>query len=594
MKGRTTLILLACIALLAAVIWIQDVWISDKAGGQARIIRLFDFDSESLLTLEFNRGEQTVKLRKENGVWLAGSSSENFGQGDDQLIQQMIAGLSSMGRGTVITPEHLEIRGLDVAEYGFDQPTLTIIAVDDRGLRKWLVGRVTPLGDMVYVMEAGYDNIYTVSEQLLHILPSDSAELRNRVLFPGDAARVKRIEIRGPAGFAQLLKDSRVGWQLHQPVSAKADDKAVLQFLEDLYRLRIEGFVADNVSDFSVYGLQDEVRQISLAGGDGVSRMVIVGDEVPGQPGLVYARRADQPSVYTLRADLLRFIDQPSERFRDAAVLNLPKNSITSVHITHGVDEITLQWDPAGHWEIVKPVLWSADSREVTRLIDLWFDTVITQFDLAGEASEAEWVFEFGSSSLQTTNTIEVLAMNGRRDGLLIRRNHTTSLYQINLPELPASMGKPLTYKDKRIWDLTSGDISRIEIIKDHKIKQAVERQGDHTFSPVATNGTVQVDAAACERLLEQLSTLKVNSHIAYNPRDLGIYGLENPEIEIYVGLTATNELGRILLIGHETADGFYSMVKGRDVVFYLSKDEVEKLSADILVPLQSPPTAQE
>ena len=594
MKGLTTLILLACIGVLAVVIWIQNVWMSDETGGQPRVIRLFDFDPDSLLTLEFSRGEQTVKLRKENGIWLAGSSSETFGLGDDQLIQQMVAGLNSMGRGTVITPEHLEIRGLDAAEYGFEQPVLTIAAVDGKGLRKWLVGRQTPLGDMVYVMEDGYDNIYTVSGQLMHIIPSDSSELRNRVVFPGDAARVKRIEIRGTAGFAQLLKDSRSGWQLHQPVSAKADDKEVHLFLEELYRLRIEDFVADNVSDFSVYGLQNEVRQISLAGGDGVSRMVIVGDAVPGQPGLVYTRRADQTSVYTLSMELLRFIDQPAERFRDAAVLNLPKNSITSLRVAHGADEIAMQWDPAGHWEIVKPVLWSADNREVSRLIDLWLDAVITRFDVEADVSEVDWVLEFGSQELQTTNTIEVLAMNGRRDGLLIRRNGTSTLYQINLPELPESMGKPLTYKDRLIWEMTSEEISRIEIIKSNKVYQAVVRQGDNVFAAVATNGTVQVDAEACGRLLEQLSTLKVDSHIAYNPRDLRIYGLENPELAIYVGLKATNELGRVLLIGHETADGFYSMVKGRDVVFYLSKEEVEKLSGDILIPIQPPATVQE
>jgi hypothetical protein len=49
------------------------------------------------------------------------------------------------------------------------------------------------------------------------------------------------------------------------------------------------------------------------------------------------------------------------------------------------------------------------------------------------------------------------------------------------------------------------------------------------------------------------------------------------------VGLSDTNELGRILLVGREAQDGFYSMVKGRDVIFYLDKETVDTLSADLV-----------
>ena len=84
--------------------------------------------------------------------------------------------------------------------------------------------------------------------------------------------------------------------------------------------------------------------------------------------------------------------------------------------------------------------------------------------------------------------------------------------------------------------------------------------------------------------MLSQLSRIYTLGYIAYNPRDLGIYGLAEPVLELHVGLSGTNELGRVLLIGSETPDGFYSMVKGSDVVFCLDSPTVNALSSNLLV----------
>ena len=52
----------------------------------------------------------------------------------------------------------------------------------------------------------------------------------------------------------------------------------------------------------------------------------------------------------------------------------------------------------------------------------------------------------------------------------------------------------------------------------------------------------------------------------------------------VHVSLAGTNHLGRVLLVGRETAEGFYAMVQGRDVVFILEKPVVESISADLMI----------
>ncbi|WP_372847414.1 DUF4340 domain-containing protein, partial [Pontiella sp.] len=408
MKGRSTIVLLIAIVVLGTFIGIQESWRVRNSPAVIRRIRLFDLDPASLGMVEFQLTNTVVRFSKENGVWMAGGSAGGMGRADVELIHRMVSGLNSMGKGTTITRKHLEIRGVDPAEYGFDNPLVEIRATDNEGKHCWVVGRRTPLGDMVYVKQEGIDDIYTVPHKLLSIVPSRPDLLRDRELFSGKAAGVRRIEIRGEAGFVQLVKDPQAGWRLQQPVTAPADPREVEEFIKKLYRLRIQDFVADNVSDFSIYGLQAETRQISLGGGDGTSRMLVIGGDVPDRPGFVYVRRSDDTSVFTLSADVLQLLNTPAKRIRNARVLDLMLGDITSISVKKGTEQLALALEPSVGWKTVSPVAWNADPGAVAGLARLWVDAVVIEYDVAINNVAPEWVFEYGSTLLGTTNHIEV------------------------------------------------------------------------------------------------------------------------------------------------------------------------------------------
>ncbi|MDH3982400.1 MAG: DUF4340 domain-containing protein, partial [Kiritimatiellaceae bacterium] len=244
MKARSTVVLLASVVLLGAFIWIQESWRAKQSVRLVREIRLFNLNVETLNSITFTYTNGVVRCVKENGEWMAGGQDGKSGKADLALMMHMVAGLNSMGKGTKITSKQLEIRGFDAAQYGFDKPLVNIEAIDNEGLHQWQVGRKTPLGDMVYAKTVDDEDIYTISDKLLFIVPTTHDHLRDRVLFPGEAAGVRRVEIRGPSGFVQLLKDPSTGWRLQQPVAVSADPKEVNEFIEKLYLLRIGEFVA--------------------------------------------------------------------------------------------------------------------------------------------------------------------------------------------------------------------------------------------------------------------------------------------------------------------------------------------------------------
>ena len=583
MKDRSIQFLLIGILVLGTFIGIQETWRARMPSKEYLRTKLFDIDAATLISIEFELTNTVVNCAKEGGSWMAGDPAVGMGLADEALLFRMVAGLNAMGKGTTITAKNLEIRGLNSAEYGFDEPLVTISAVDNHGRRNWLVGRKTPLGNMVYVKEAGKDEIHTVPDQLLAVIPSQSNQLRDRIVFSGETAGVRRVEIRGQGGFIQLVKDPQSGWRVQQPVSALADQQVVGAYIKDLYQLRVEDFVADNDSHFSIYGLQGENRQIAIQGNDETSRLLVLGDKVPDHAGMVYARRADGTSVFMVKADVGKLLGFQVVDFRDAHVLSLALEDITSVSVTKGDEQVVLEMDPSSGWKISKPVVWGIELAALSELMERWENAVIIEHEVPPNASAAEWVFEFFSVVSGKTNTLSILPSFGKKDGLLVRRDNDPSLFQINLPSILDSTIDPLTYKDRKVWLMERDEIQNIKVIHAGQETQMIERAEEGGFVSVNTDSNRSINAVSVREILHQLSLIQTSGYIAYNPRDLGVYGLLDPLVELHVGLSGTNELGRVLLIGSETPDGFYSMIKGSDVVFYLDPSVVNALSTNLL-----------
>ncbi|MEN7973357.1 MAG: DUF4340 domain-containing protein [Verrucomicrobiota bacterium] len=588
-KGRSTLGLLAGILVLGVFIWGQQMWRAKVPSSEIRRTRLFLLNPETLISLEFQCSNTVVECVKENGIWMTGNAEHGMGRADVALMHKMLSELNALGKGATITAEHLEMRGLDAAEYGLVDPAVEITAIDNKGRRRWLVGRKAPLGNMFYIKQAGEGDIHTVPEALLSLIPPQPDALRDRTLFSGKVPGVRRVEIRGSEGFIQILKDVRSGWQIQQPFVAAADPRAMQDLLGRLYRLQIDAFDAENVSDFSAYGLQGEARQISLEGVDGTSCMLVIGDEIVDRKGFVYARWADEASVFSLDAKVLDLVDIKRDTLRDARMLPLPAREITYISVARGSEQLELVSDESGQWAVSKPVMWDADRQAVFELIRLWDSVVITDFNVTNETLAAEWTLLFGSDKLGQTNQVDVLPGLGRKDGLLIVREG--AVFQVNLPLVPETILDPLEYKDQQIWTLQKDEIQKVSVEKAAQSRQVAERQADGSFALGETNGAVRLDDEALELLLEELATVSTSDYVTYNPSDLSIYGLADPAVVLHLGLSGTNQLGHVLLVGEEAAQGFYAMVKGRDVVFLLDKTLAKMLSTNLVVGPENVPS---
>jgi hypothetical protein len=588
-KGRSTLVLLATIFLLVAFILIQDAWRGKSIRRQIQHLRLFDIDPETVDSFSFQSSNLTVRCQKKNGVWMTGSPKKGMGRADVETISRTLFALRTVGKGTIITPEHLRMRGIDARAYGFDTPSLRISVVDNSGKREWLIGRQAPLDEMCYAKMAKQPEIYTISSTLLaQATPTDSDYFRNRLLFPGTPTAIRRIELRGSDGFIQILKDPKLGWQIQQPLAGSADPQAVENFIKKAFSFRIESFVADEVSDFSVYGLQGDNRQISMSGIDGSSRMVVIGDPLPERPGLLYARHADDASVFALSTNILQILDVSIDTLRDVRLLQIPSSEISYISITRDQQQLEIKRTTNGVWKMLRPVAWNADPKAIEKFLKLWNIAVITEFNPMAPHLDPEWTILFGSTSSGTTNRLEFLPSLGKKTGLLMLRDDERMIYRINLPQIPETILDPLQYKEKQIWNFDLPAIQKISIEEDGKPDRILERTEEGGFLLKYAKKTTPLPPSSQE-LLKQMASLSTTEYVTYNPRDLSVYGLDHPSLKVRVVLTDSSQLGRVLWVGQKTDHGYYAMLKGRDVVFLLNEKLIDLLSSDRLTEPESP-----
>jgi len=590
MKGRNTLILFICVVLLGLFIWVMEIERHRATRTFLEEITLFNIDSDSLMTLKFEYSNSVVECINDNGIWKTGG--ENGGRADVGIVNRVVSALNSLGKGTVITGEEIKARGIDASAFGFDHPFVRITAEDGSGRRVWLIGRHTPLGKMVYVKMDDTPEIYTITDRLLGMIPRENSEIRDRILFKEDPIRIRSVEIRGTGGFLQLIKDAEVGWRIQQPVSALADQTKIADFLDRLYRYRIEKFIADNVSDFAVYGLQDKTRQISLGATDGSVRTIILGDEIPDANGYVYARRADEASVYGVRKGLLDLLKFERDDFRDRRVLPVSTvDNITSVSIDREGEKLELKKQDDG-WQVVKPVRWSASPEKVNKLLKTWVDAFIVEFNDFTESSETAslqnvkpvWTLTFGSVITDRTNSVYVLPDDGKTNRVVIRRNEEPANYVINLKDIPDELGDHLYYKDLSVLQLRRNNIQKV-VIQTSYGTETIVKQPDGSFNAVTHESAEAVDSAALDRLLNVLSDLHACEYVAYNPADLSLYGLDSPSFTVHIGLSDREQIGYVLLIGKATESGYYAMVQGRDVVFIIDRKDASSLTEKHVIP---------
>ena len=195
---------------------------------------LFDFDPEDIAHIRITNGDQSFRIKREEGCWILETTTP------DTANPEAVAAIFKTALSTPvldrIDPSEIQDKQ-NLATYGVLKSTLQLDFKGDRPL-SLLFGKVGPDGNRTYVAFEKSNAVYLIPNNLAKLIAMPSDNFRDRRLVTIDPDRVRRIEILRGSTTLELENKGR-GWQITKPLAAPADNEAVTALLQKWSTLRL-------------------------------------------------------------------------------------------------------------------------------------------------------------------------------------------------------------------------------------------------------------------------------------------------------------------------------------------------------------------
>jgi hypothetical protein len=314
-KPRNTLVLALVVAAVGAFVWFYEIEGAEKRSeaesAAKRVFSGVEADAIDWIELEEEGGE-TIRLERTGDEGWQLVAPISF-RADRFAADGLASTLSEMeADASFDTPEPLENYGLGVP------PRVRFGVGEERFALQ--VGNDTPVGGNVYVTDAEGSKVHAVQRFRASALEKTLKQLRDAKILDFEAGQVTQVAIQ-TAEARIVLARSEEGWQLSEPLAAKAEPDVVEGLLSDLQFLRADEFVDDPEVD-SALGLESPWLRIELAReGEAAPLALSVGAE-RGERRIVRGAGAPVYEVATSRLEALPH-ELAAFRFKELARFTL-------------------------------------------------------------------------------------------------------------------------------------------------------------------------------------------------------------------------------------------------------------------------------
>ena len=576
MSFRLTGVLALVAAALALLIAFAD---RDDETARARLEqtrRAFRFDPARVDGLIVETDGQAIECRYDGR--LGRLVRPLAARADPIAIARLLDALQELPRGDVLLPP--KRLGNPYAPYGLDAPRAAISIIAGAATNRVLIGRRTPLGDGVYVRQSDQAGLVRLDPALLDLLPAGAEALRDRALLSGAPADIDRLDVRGPAGYLQLARAEHNGWRLYQPFAARADAATVAALVEKLLACSVVQFVQDGVGDLAPYGLDSQsavAAVLNTDSGDG-SQVLVLGDPLPNDPALVYARLQAENSVYAVPQDVRKALLVAPDELRDRHLPGLAPDELRSLRIEAGEAALEFRQEDDGAWRIAVPIRAPADADAVRGLLRAWTDVRLVAFENAAtSAPPPAWTREIRLMPRHDRAPAVVLRAAPRPDdtnACLVAVEGEASVAVAAPARLLDFPLDPRPYRARDVLAFAPADVDRIRIASGETTVQIDRDPNTGQWVPAAPWIDGLVAALAPLRAESILPAAAALPPGAFTP----------PHLVLSVRLRGASGLAATLTIGAETEPGGprLATLRGRDFVFTLTPWTVAALTPPV------------
>jgi hypothetical protein len=325
-------------AALAAALGVY-VYLAEVRGGERRertqqaAARLLSFPAASATELVIARPDARIVCRKEPDRWRIVAPIR--ADADETTLTRLLEDI-----GSARIERSLSNRSEDLAAYGLTHPVLLMVAAGSRR-QSFRIGRASPTGEFVFVRrEQPGAPVLLVERRLRQAAEKTLTDLREKSVFtfaPEDVTAVdfvrhgRRVRlVRAPTGTGE----AQAGWQITEPLPARADRGLVDRHLELLSGLRAEDFVSETQAGRTRYGLAVPWGSARFALKGGRAEMLSLGSKtVEGALTRWYACRPGTGPIFTINDNLPGDVQRTVSEWRERHVTDFAREDVAELRL---------------------------------------------------------------------------------------------------------------------------------------------------------------------------------------------------------------------------------------------------------------------
>jgi hypothetical protein len=240
--------------------------------------------------------------------------------------------------------------------------------------------------------------------------PKPETESTKVTLLTVDKAKAKGLKVAVTGGDTIDLVKEGTFWKLTAPFAAPADSSAVESMFTSLEKLEADELVAEDVKDFSQYGLDAPSRSVvAVVEGAAAPLALEFGSKAPDGSS-VYARKPGEAKVYLVASWVEGSFDKKPFDLRDRDLLHVKRDDVRSLEIAGPDGSYALARSEAGEWTFTRPLATRAGRWAVDGLLGtiegLRMESVASE-----SVSDAKEVARYGLA--KPTRTVTLVTKDG-------------------------------------------------------------------------------------------------------------------------------------------------------------------------------------
>jgi hypothetical protein len=376
----------------------------------------------------------------------------------------------------------------------------------------------------------------------------------SRVILPGlDCSLVTNIEIQ-PRGQAMIQavrqSSSSNSWRLARPVSYPAQSQFIAALLDALAKLEWVDRVTErelasrpNAQDAQKDFGFTTPRFTLLLQGSGSDRRLEIGD-TGAFNDQVAVQVVGNNAIYWIDADLLKWIPQEKNQWRDRSLLNLTNLSFQTLHVRASGNEFDLWRDETNHlWFMSHPLSARADTPKINDLLNRLQALSVSAFTNDNPQADLD-AYGLQSSDTTTNLTISFLDRTNLVAGLQVghslsnytnyvfaRRNDPGNVVVIAREPLKPWQAPYTNFLDQHFISLSPGLVESITVQGDDNFVVRKQTNGQWL---VAAGKSFPADSILMDYWLAALTNMPTEI-VKTVVTDFSPYGLTNPALQFIV-----------------------------------------------------------